>query len=88
MILGKVTGNIWSTRKNDKLTGLKFMVVETVDQQDDEARHTFIAADNVGAGVGDTVMVTFGSASRLAFEKEIPVDAAIVGIIDSVEEEL
>lgn len=87
MLLGKVTGNIWSTRKNDKLIGLKFMVVETIDDKDDDVKKTFIAADNAGAGVGDTVMVTCGSAARLAFETEIPVDATIVGIVDSVGEE-
>ncbi|SJZ37774.1 ethanolamine utilization protein EutN [Pilibacter termitis] len=87
MILGRVIGNIWSTRKNERLTGLKFMVVERLDHQENSTQDTFIAADNVGAGVGDTVIVVTGSAARVALEQEIPVDSTIVGIVDSVEQE-
>ncbi|MBB6715848.1 EutN/CcmL family microcompartment protein [Clostridium gasigenes] len=86
MVIGKVVGNIWSTRKDEKLNGIKFMVVKPLDENFDEKGEVFVAADNVGAGIGDTVLVTTGSAARISIEyKEIPVDAVIVGIVDSVE---
>ncbi|MBB6624362.1 EutN/CcmL family microcompartment protein [Clostridium gasigenes] len=86
MVIGKVVGNIWSTRKDEKLNGIKFMVVKPLDENFNEKGEVFVAADNVGAGIGDTVLVTTGSAARISIEyKEIPVDAVIVGIVDSVE---
>ena len=84
MIIGEVIGNVWATRKNEKLNGLKFMVVKINHPNQAE---TIVAADNVGAGIGDTVLVTTGSAARVAFDSmsHIPTDATIIGIIDEVE---
>ncbi|MFV0555797.1 MAG: EutN/CcmL family microcompartment protein [Lactovum sp.] len=87
MILGKVTGNIWSTRKNEKLRGFKFMIVERLNSKEQPLNDFLIAADSgTGAGIGDKVLVTTGSSARLAVEEEVPIDAMIVGVID-VEEE-
>ena len=82
MIAGKVVGSIVSTRKNDKLIGNKFMIVEIVDSMSEKAKQ-LIAIDNIGAGIGEYVLVAQGSAARVGCDmKDAPVDAAIVGIID------
>jgi ethanolamine utilization protein EutN len=82
MIAGKVVGSIVATRKNDKLIGNKFMIVEIVDSMSEKAKQ-LIAIDNIGAGIGEYVLVAQGSAARIGCDvKDAPVDAAIVGIID------
>lgn len=81
MLTAKVVDNIWSTRKTDLLNGFKLMLVEVIGGTDEGLR--VVAADNVGAGVGERVLVTLGSsARRMVGDDAIPVDAAIVGIID------
>ncbi len=80
MIVGKVIGSIVSTRKSEKLIGNKFMIIEPLEEMAaDSAR--FVAIDNIGAGIGETVLVATGSAARVGMENA-PVDAAIVGIVD------
>ena len=82
MIIGKVVGSVVSTRKNDKLIGNKFMVVEILDQMRAKDQKV-IAVDNIGAGIGEYVLVAQGSAARIGCHMaDAPVDAAIVGIID------
>ena len=82
MIVGKVVGSIVSTRKNDKLIGNKFMIVEPVHHMKAEVNQ-IVAIDNVGAGIGEYVLVAQGSAARIGCGLETaPDDAAIVGIID------
>ena len=82
MIVGKGVGSIVSTRKNDKLIGNKFMIVEPVHHMKAEVNQ-IVAIDNVGAGIGEYVLVAQGSAARIGCGLETaPVDAAIVGIID------
>ena len=81
MIIGKVTGSVVSTRKNENLIGSKFMIVEPV--ADMGGGSNIVAVDNVGAGIGEKVLVALGSAARIGCGKELsPIDAAIVGIID------
>ncbi len=78
MIIGKVVGSVVSTRKNENLVGSKFMIVEPK-----EGGNSFVAIDNVGAGIGENVLVATGSAARIGCGlNTAPVDAAIVGIID------
>lgn len=85
MIIGKVTGSIVSTRKNEKLVGNKFMIVELVDKAKKNTE-SIVAVDNIGAGIGEFVLVAQGSAARrISGSEDSPVDAAIVGIIDSGE---
>ena len=82
MLAGKVVGSVVSTRKNDKLIGNKFMVVEILDQMRAKDQKV-IAVDNIGAGIGEYVLVAQGSAARIGCDMaDAPVDAAIVGIID------
>ena len=74
MKIGKVTGSVWATRKAPCLQGQTFLVVDVNDQ-------TVVAADQVGAGVGDHVLLATGTvASR--FCMDAPVDAVVVAIVD------
>lgn len=79
MIIGKVVGSIVSTRKYENLVGNKFMIVEPIPSLKVTSR--MVAIDRVGAGIGEYVLVTTGSAARVDMPNA-PVDAAIVGIID------
>ena len=79
MLIGKVVGSVVSTRKNENLVGSKFMIVEPTEGK----KEKIIAIDNIGAGIGEYVLVALGSAARIGCGKETaPIDAAIVGIID------
>lgn len=80
MVVGKVVGSIVSTRKSERLIGNKFMIVEPLEEMS-AGRGRFVAIDNIGAGIGETVLVAMGSAARVGMEN-VPVDAAIVGIVD------
>ncbi len=83
MIVGKVVGSVVSTRKNDNLVGSKFMVVEPLAELGNPNKK-IVAVDNVGAGIGELVLVALGSAARIGCNmSDAPVDAAIVGIIDN-----
>ena len=85
MLICRVIGHVWATKKQDALNGQKLMIVkETVT--DKNKGDIFVAADTVGAGGGEEVLVVTGSTARRAAGTEsIPVDSAIVGIIDSME---
>ena len=84
MLVGKVVGTIVSTRKNEKLVGSKFMVIEPIEKLGDPNKKS-VAIDNVGAGIGEVVLVATGSAARIGCNQEnSPIDAAIVGIVDEL----
>ena len=86
MIIGKVVGNVFSTRKNEKLVGSKFLIISPISDMSNTGDR-FVAVDNVGAGIGETVLVAFGSAARIGCDMDnSPVDAAVVGIIDEGSE--
>lgn len=86
MMIGTVIGNVWATRKEDALNGLKLMVVQRVDFADSAAHESFVAVDCVGAGIGERVLVVTGSSARMALgNPQAPVDAAIVGILDDLK---
>jgi ethanolamine utilization protein EutN len=82
MIIGKVVGSLFSTRKSEKLVGNKFMIVEPVEKMN-AAGERLVAIDIIGAGIGEYVLVVQGSGARIGCDMaDAPVDAAIVGIID------
>ncbi|RUS46330.1 EutN/CcmL family microcompartment protein [Cohnella sp. AR92] len=86
MFLGLVIGSVWATQKEEGMDNLKLLIVQPMDFHDREAGSTVIAADRIGAGVGEKVIVSRGSPARILFSgKQVPVDAMIVGIIDSFE---
>ena len=82
MLRGIIRGHIVSTRKQESLVGSKFMEVEIMKNGELTGEY-LIAVDSVGAGIGETVLITTGSAARLALTKaDVPTDAVIVGIVD------
>lgn len=86
MILGKVIGTVWSTRKDENLVGAKFLIVRHIDLEYKPKEATVIAVDSVGAGVGEIVIVAQGSSARqTTFTKNKPVDAVIMAIVDKLD---
>lgn len=86
MIVGKVVGSVVATRKNEKLVGSKFLVVEPLPSMSGGRgeRERIVAVDHVGAGIDEIVLVALGSAARIGNDLEhSPIDAAIVGIVDN-----
>ena len=82
MLKGIIRGNIVSTRKQDSLVGSKFMEVQLI-KNGKETDEFIIAIDSVGAGIGETVLITTGSSARIAMKNQnYPCDAVIVGIVD------
>jgi len=94
MFVAKVTGSVVATQKVDEMVGHKLMVVEPY-RLDPKTRksltttgRTFVAIDTIGAGEGEYVLITQGSSARLTPEtKNLPIDAVIIGIVDSVHVE-
>lgn len=81
MITARVIDNIWATRKAEKLNGYKLMLAEVIGGT--QAGQRLIVVDNIGAGIGEKVIITTGSsARRMLGDDEVPVDAVVVGIID------
>ena len=82
MLKGIIRGNIVSTRKQESLVGSKFMEIELIENGNLTGKF-IIAIDTVGAGIGETVLVTTGSSARLALHNtSAPADAVIVGLVD------
>jgi len=82
MLKGIIRGNIVSTRKQEALVGSKFMEVQLIKNGEFTDEY-IIAIDSVGAGIGETVLITTGSSARLALHNTAsPADAVIVGIVD------
>lgn len=81
MLAAKLVDNVWATRKIESLNGLKFMLAEVIDKESHGQR--LIVVDLIGAGIGDRVIVCQGSSAGRIFEDNIlPIDAAVIGIID------
>ena len=88
MLLARILGSVVATRKDPRLEGKKLLVVGPVDAAapDDRRGTPLIAIDTVGAGFRETVLVVQGSSARMAQGcNDCPVDAAIVGIVDTVD---
>lgn len=90
MFLGRVVGEIWATKKAADLQGLRLLVVEALDERRDPGAPKVtpvVAADPLGADVGEHVVVAFGKAARVALggDGDYAFEAAIVGIVDELE---
>ncbi len=86
MLICKVIGHVWATKKEEALEGIKLMVVQ--ETKTNQKNPSVFAADRVGAGIGEDVLVVSGSTARRALGRDdLPVDCAIVGIIDTMEVE-
>jgi microcompartment protein CcmK/EutM len=94
MFLARVTGSVVATQKVSSMVGSKLLIVEPL-RVDPAGRakligtgRTFVCVDTVGAGQGEVVLIVQGSSARMAPEVEkLPVDATIIGIIDTVQVE-
>ncbi|CAM3955650.1 EutN/CcmL family microcompartment protein [Mesobacillus zeae] len=80
MMIGRVISNIVSTRKYDELQGLKLLVIQPYYGNMEDC---FVAADEIGAGEGELVLVSRGSMVANGLKKNAPVDAVVVGIVDN-----
>ena len=86
MLLAKIVGTVVATRKDPRLVSCKLLVVRPMDPRGKAEGNYLVAIDTVDAGVGETVLIVSGSSARMAAGlKDCPVDAAIVGIIDTVD---
>ena len=86
MLLARVIGTVVATRKDPRLEGFKLLVVRPQSPEGKDESGYLIAVDTVGAGAAERVLIVQGSSARIAQNCEgKPVDAAIVGIVDSVQ---
>ncbi len=86
MILARVSGTVVSTRKEESMEGLKFMILQQVNLNGDEDGGFVVAVDSVGAGIGEYVLYASGSSARqtIASDKR-PCDAVVMAIVDNWE---
>jgi len=86
MNIGRVAGTVVSTRKDEKLTGAKLLIVRQIDLDCKETGAFVVAIDAVGAGTGEVVLFASGSSARQTpTTKDRPADAVIMAIVDSIE---
>lgn len=87
MEIGTVIGSVWATKKAEGISGKKLLVIDIMqrNQNQVEKANLLVAADIIGAGVGDMVLVCRGNPARIVVgDGKAPVDAAVVGIVDSL----
>lgn len=86
MNIGLVVGRLTATRKDENLVGTKLLITHPIDLDGNLCGQPIVTVDTVGAGIGEKVIFVTGSmAARAIQNKEAPIDAAIVGIIDHIE---
>lgn len=86
MILGRVVGTVWATRKDESLVGLKFLIVKHLNLDYTEKEQFMIAVDSVQAGVGDNVLISTGSSARqTAITKNKAIDAVAMAVVDKLD---
>ena len=86
MLLGKVIGTVWATRKDEQLVGMRFLIVREIDLDGVPQTNYVVAADSVGAGEGETVLVAQGSSGRqTAITQGKPIDAVVMAIVDRLD---
>lgn len=86
MVIGKIVGTVVCTRKDDRLTPFKLLVVQPIDSQGKPQGNYLVAVDTVDSGAQERVLVVSGSSARMtSVTKDCPVDAAIVGVVDTID---
>ena len=86
MFLGRVVGSVWATKKISNVENLRFLVVHPTGLDREPNTDIVVVADVLGAGAGETVLCAYGRAARLAVgNDDISIEAAIIGIVDSVD---
>ena len=87
MFLGKVIGNVWATEKYEALKSMKMMFVQPVNADCKETGEPIIAIDTVGAGPGEIILYITASEAVIPLPVDLaPVDASIVGIVDTINQ--
>ena len=85
MLLGKVIGSVWATRKCESIKGYKIMLVQPLNSEEEELGDPIIALDTVGAGAGEIIFYITSSEAVIPLDVDMaPVDASIVGIVDTI----
>jgi ethanolamine utilization protein EutN len=87
MLLAKVIGNVWSSKKKDAISALRLLFIQPLGKDLQPDGKVLIAVDEVGAGFGELVIVTQGTPAMKSFDKTdiVPLDAVVVGIVDNLE---
>lgn len=86
MFIGKVVGTLWSTKKAANIQSLRFLVIHPLNLNKQPNTDIVVAADVLGAGIGEYVMVAYGRAARLAVgDENCSIEAAVTGIIDHID---
>ena len=86
MFIGRVVGSLWATKKTANTEGMKFLIIQPYNLNKAPNTDTIVAADVLGAGEGEIVMVAYGKAARLAVDNDdSSIEAAVTGIIDEYE---
>ena len=86
MLLGKIIGTVVATQKEEEIRGLRLLLVRALDADLAETKDLVVAADTVGAGVGEVVLFSQGSAARQTkVTDKRPIDAVIMAIVDILE---
>jgi len=86
VIIGKVVGNVWSTKKEERIKAFKLLIVRETKPTGEKTDNYHIAADLVDAGIDDIVLITRGSSARQTEDTDKrPIDAIVVGVIDRID---
>ena len=88
MLLARITGTVVATRKDPRLEGKKLLICRPINPDGEDEKGYLVAVDTVNAGFREQVLIVQGSSARMASGcKDIPVDAAIVGIVDQISQD-
>jgi ethanolamine utilization protein EutN len=86
MLLGRVIGNVVATMKNSSLEGQRLLIVQPIDRNGRDKGKPVVALDSMGAGAGETIYWCRGKEASFPFlPAEVPTEATIVGIVDSID---
>jgi len=82
--LGKIIGQVVSTARHHQLPNMTFLLIDIVDVEGIVKNSSQVAVDNIGAGLGELVMLTRGSSARITLDDNNPIDLSVIGIVDQV----
>ncbi len=86
MIIARIIGTVVSTQKDERLNGKKLLIVRPINLDGSDQKGYIVSVDTVGAGYDEKVIVVSGSSARMAEgNKDVPVDSAIIGVIDEID---
>ena len=86
MIIARILGTVVASQKDERLSGKKLLIVRPLNLDGTDQSGYVVAVDTVGAGYHERVLIVAGSSARMAEgNKDTPVDAAIVGVIDTID---